>query len=748
MDQDIYDQMAQQEAQQREAAMAASLRGMAGVNPDQQAKVLQLSRSTGIPTAVVERNQQAIEVQRRAREMSDLASRSPVLARQLGDFEFAKLAHDDAENLDGIEQTIGKVASYAMGARRDSGLPGDLSRMARSIAAGFGPQFGASAYGAAAYPAEALGMDGLGEQLRGLQRSSQGVADAVAGANPDAGVIERGIMAGMRSAGQTMATLPLGFTRAAAVTGEQLMLGSMGALTFGQSYGKARDQGASVGQSGLYGMQDAAAEVVSEKFLGAAKLIGDAKAGMGAAKMFVRDIAREIPGEMGATLWQNFNEWANLNPEKSLNEWLQEQPDAMVETIIATVAGGGAQVGAIRGVQKIMGDAARRDAQASQAEEAGAMLEQLAKFGQASKTLQRDAQTVREFVAQVAGEDGDAPTEFYVDGEQLVNVLNQSGMSRAEIDALIPVAAGQIEAAAAGGMVRLPVSEFMVMGDKAVPLIDHIRTSEDAPTRTESRAYMTGAGKELQADVEREMAKRSDADMFRASIATVQAEYQRQLEAAGQTSDVAKVNATLTANWYGTMAARANMTLDKFGQKYRLGVVSQALSGPRTMTQGEPTPTGAIDQSTGLPLNDDGTVTVYHHTSAANAAEIRRTGMLKSAGEPDLYFTTTATTDTGYGDTAVPFRVRPERLILDDEFSGGRKDFRVETKRADKARRVTFRDGGDAVLNQATPFEQGRAASGLPDPPAEADAAAQKEALIALRKRESVLKSLLECVGG
>lgn len=87
----------------------------------------------------------------------------------------------------------------------------------------------------------------------------------------------------------------------------------------------------------------------------------------------------------------------------------------------------------------------------------------------------------------------------------------------------------------------------------------------------------------------------------------------------------------------------------------------------------------ATDEATGLPLNDDGTVTVYHHTTADKAAEIAKTGKLKSAGEPDVYFTTRAEADTGYGDTAVPIRIDPAKLRLDDEFPDGRKDFSVDT---------------------------------------------------------------------
>ena len=84
-----------------------------------------------------------------------------------------------------------------------------------------------------------------------------------------------------------------------------------------------------------------------------------------------------------------------------------------------------------------------------------------------------------------------------------------------------------------------------------------------------------------------------------------------------------------------------------------------------------------IDESTGLPLNADGTVTVYHHTNRKAAERIRATGELRSAGEPDVYVTTRAITDTGYGDTAIAIRIDPSRLSLDDEFPNGRKDYRL-----------------------------------------------------------------------
>ena len=86
---------------------------------------------------------------------------------------------------------------------------------------------------------------------------------------------------------------------------------------------------------------------------------------------------------------------------------------------------------------------------------------------------------------------------------------------------------------------------------------------------------------------------------------------------------------------------------------------------------------GNIDETTGLPLNPDGTVTVYHHTNRKSAEEIKSSNKLRSAGEPDVYVTTRAIADTGYGDTAVAIRVEPSRLTLDDEFPNGRRDYRL-----------------------------------------------------------------------
>lgn len=103
----------------------------------------------------------------------------------------------------------------------------------------------------------------------------------------------------------------------------------------------------------------------------------------------------------------------------------------------------------------------------------------------------------------------------------------------------------------------------------------------------------------------------------------------------------------------------------------------QAGQAPGPEVAGQRYMPAGIDESTGLPLNNDGTVTVYHHTNKKSAQSIQSTGVLKSAGEPDVYVTTETNPVTGYGSDVVKINVDPSQLQIDDEFPGGRKDFRL-----------------------------------------------------------------------
>lgn len=561
----------------------------AGSSPDKEAEAVKLARRYSIPPALASQFVEDYRERAKADDANAVIDKSPKLRGWLAaDNTRAKVASDDIETLGSLESllgALGKAGRYAVSAPgTERGLATDAVSAARALAAG-APQFSAGAYGAAAYPFEAVGLDSAGQFFRQAQRIAQGQSDRVANVDPNAGIVERGIMSGLRSAGQQLVTLPAGAVNSARLTGEQLMLSLMGLTTFGQSYGKARDQGAGVGTSAFYGLEDATAEVVTEKYLGAAKLLGDAKAGMGAAKLFVRDIAREVPGEMGATIWQNFNEWATLNPEKTVSEWLAEQPADLAETIIATVVGGGAQVGAIRATQKVMGAGEREQAQAQQAERNAAAIEQLGKLAAASKLNQRDATTFRELVDEISDEQGDEPTELLIDATTLVNTLNQAGITQEQIAEVAPTVAAQLSRST--GDIRIPVSEFLAAGEQiTAPLVDHLRTGADAMTRAEAREFMSAQGDQIRQQVEAALQRHDDNQRVQSSIDELRAGFEAELGKAGRfTGNVNKAYADLLANFYGATASRLGMTPQALLERYRLAVRSDLADGGRTLDQ-------------------------------------------------------------------------------------------------------------------------------------------------------------------
>lgn len=562
----------------------------AEANPDKAAEAAKLARRYNLPPEVAATFQEDYAAKAKVEDATRIADQSPRLRSWLAKSETnAQVAHDDMPTLGSIEAlmgSLGKGARYVFGADADRGLATDAVKAGRALVAG-APQFSAGAYGAAAYPFEAVGLDSVGQFLRREQRASQAQSDRLAGMDTGPGLVERGVLSGLRSAGQQLVTLPAGAANTARLTGEKLMLALMGLTTFGQSYGKARDQGAGVGPSAFLGLEDATAEVVTEKFWGAAGLLADSKAGMGAAKLFMRDILREVPGEVGATIWQNFNEWATLHPDKTVRDFIYEQPAALAETVIATIVGGGAQVGAIRATQKIMGDGDRQRAIAEQAERQAAAVEQLQKLATASKLNQRDAVTFKGLVAEIADEQGEAPTEFTIDPATLINTLNQSGITPEQLAEVAPTVAEQLRNPT--GDIRIPVSEFLAAGEQVTaPLVDHLRVADDAMTRAEAREFLKAHGDQIKADVDTALQRNDNQAQRRQAIDAVRSEFEAELGRAGRfTPGVNKAYADLLANFYGATAERLGIAPQQLLEQYGLRVKSDMKAdAPRTLEQG------------------------------------------------------------------------------------------------------------------------------------------------------------------
>ena len=145
----------------------------------------------------------------------------------------ARLAHDDLDNMGGIEQTIGSIAAYVMGSKPGGGLPGMIGRIPQTVAAGAGPSLGASMYGVAAAPFELADQgiqflddmaaaitgtgrrqiadtQGVGSFLRGQQKSAQDVAGRWRPDSAGLARTEQEVLQGFESFGRNLPSLGLG----------------------------------------------------------------------------------------------------------------------------------------------------------------------------------------------------------------------------------------------------------------------------------------------------------------------------------------------------------------------------------------------------------------------------------------------------------------------------------------------------------------------------------------------------------
>ncbi len=90
-------------------------------------------------------------------------------------------------------------------------------------------------------------------------------------------------------------------------------------------------------------------------------------------------------------------------------------------------------------------------------------------------------------------------------------------------------------------------------------------------------------------------------------------------------------------------------------------------------------------ESAGGRIDPDGTVLLYHGTTAEAAARIRKEGVLRRPADADdsygVYLSSSPDIARSYGDgTVVAVRVKASDLNLDDVFPGERADFSVPTK--------------------------------------------------------------------
>lgn len=596
-----------------EARLGASLTQATGVSPDEVAQQRRTAGFLGVtPSAVAAAPQDAQRQEAIKRVQSDTAG-APTLRGRYLDPEFAKLARDDSGVLAGVEKVLREMfqprhakpvgidpvmssVQFSDTVRRmveqNPALDYDTARRmvqqntmvtdspiigpsrgpaptVRSVARGLFnlDRFRAMDAGLDIAAADALGLDAG----RAVQRYEVAKARSERNTPEFETSTGRGLYAGGESLVNNTPGLALSIIMGNPLPGLALAGGQVSA----ESYGKYRARGATPGQAALGAGLEGAAEVATE-LLPMSFLVS--KMGRAGAGEFLTGLlARELPTEQVATIVQDAVDTAVANPDKTWGEYLAERPDAAYQTLLATVV----QSGAMGAVNVAARRLAPREEQAAAADPAAQRLEELTRLQEASKLAQRDAGSFVEYVRQVAQSRENEPTEFYVDAQQIANVLNQSGVPIEQLRQAAPELVEQLQDAAPGGDVRVPVGELVALGPQfTTPLVEHLRESPEAMSRAEAAQFMSAREAEIKSAVERELATREEAAAFRQQVETATAQFEQQLASVGRfRPEVNKAYASLLGNFYATQALRSGVPLADMLQRYDLNIVGQTKAG-------------------------------------------------------------------------------------------------------------------------------------------------------------------------
>jgi len=529
-------------------------------DPELAAERQRLSQTSGLPLSVVERNLEEIRRKEAARalDIARMMRDSPVLARQLLDPSFTTVAQDDI----GV---LGQIERFA----RDLGgaAKAGVFRASRGAAGTF--QAGLELVAPVLDPLEsvtAIGGNPLRRLAEGFAMQGAAAGRTAEAARPRAdGNIASGFFSGIESLTQNLLALPMAFLPG----GQGAALTMMTAGAGGDAYQTAREKGLPMSQALPFATSQAAIEYATERLpLGA--LLKDVRAGAGFLQILGRQIALEVPGEQIATVLQDLNEWAVLNPNKPFSSYLEERPSAAAQTLVATIVGAGGNVAVVKGIEAAISRLTADGANMQRAGMAGQALQRALELAGQSALRERSPEQFRALMGQMSGD-----AKVYVDGE----VLNQLPP---EALAVLPASVRDkiAVAAATGDTVEINVADALTVAPGtplAEALTQHARTSPDAPSAFEAQVAGEQAAQYLQQEAQRVIEQAQDQAAARAAQEAVKANIKAQLAVTGRFRDAVNEGyATWASAFYTAYGSRLGLTAEEFFQRYPLRVLGAA----------------------------------------------------------------------------------------------------------------------------------------------------------------------------
>ena len=313
-------------------------------------------------------------------------------------------------------------------------------------------------------------------------------------------------------------------------------------------------------------------------------------------------------------------------------------------------------------------------------------------------------------------EDGHLP-EVYVDGQTLVNALNQSGIPLAELQSKMPQLSEQLqEALHTNGDVKIDTADYAtnIAGTPLdAAILPHLKTDPEGMTYAQGQEHLANQQTEMtqQAqDVATKQAEQSERDK---QLAAINADTRQQFDATGRfPSEVTSKYAELRTRFIDTQAQAMGVSPDEVNQMMPLKVTGESLGGA-AFDQARPNdgPFGPIaDQFKG-----DAAGAIEHLTREKTGEAV---GALSHAeiGDIDLVWGKEGTgKSNGYGLAKIA-KFHPEVLgELQDILSGmhvtSKTDNRVQLESADHKAAVQLNWHGTAKKWLLTAFEKGGDAS-------------------------------------
>lgn len=537
--------------------------------PDVAAQANVIARQRGVPATIVEQNLPAFQKQDQVDKHNQIVMRYPAINRWASDPRNAMVAADDNENLGILGSAFEGLKNF--GASLKSGL--------YSGTAGLWGAVGAIAENADYIPFMGVGgidraiINRLGGKtqneliaLEARQRQKEGQALAAA-ARPDVkNWVAKNLLQGVESVPLSLVSVGAGVLGSPAA-GVAVMGGSVG----GNEYVRAREAGLTPQRALVYGTSQGLVEYVTEK-IPAGRLAGDLIAKSPIGKTLMRQIAAEVPGEQVATVLQDFNEWATLNPDKPFSSFLQDRPRAAAETLVATLGGMGATTGisiaadrTARATAKVAG----KLVEAKQAKESAPVIDKVMEASANVKT-KRDPEAFAQLIKELADDAG--TDSIYVPADAINSYMQSDGYDGSFDDYSEQVSQGL----ATGGDVVFPMAEAVT---RLAPIWDSVkddaRLTAGGFSRREAQSF-DEAMADAMAELTDKMAEQDAAEAgMRIPRDKLFQSVSEKLTNAGFTPSVAMKQAELLVQRAATRATRLGRDLT--GNEYDSLAVRQVL---------------------------------------------------------------------------------------------------------------------------------------------------------------------------